>query len=104
MHSHTNAVGQTRFWTLIVFEKIIRRPINLGKKSYGFPSRKYFNPWVRWERPGSGFESSSGGVWKFWIFQEYDMLQTPFCEGFKKKHGILTHLGFFCIHFVCAGF
>ena len=24
-----------------------------------------FHPWVRWERPGSGFENSSGGgVWK----------------------------------------
>ena len=23
-----------------------------------------FHPWVRWEGPGSGFENSSGGVWK----------------------------------------
>ena len=38
-----------------------------------------FHPWVRWEGPGSGFESSSGagagaagGVWKSRIWHPWD--------------------------------
>ena len=31
-----------------------------------------FHPWVLWEAPGSGFESSSGGAWKSGILPRWD--------------------------------
>ena len=55
----------------------------LRRQQQGLPLQKstarvslaeVFHPWVRWEGPGSGFESSSGagGAWKSRIWPPWD--------------------------------
>ena len=36
-----------------------------------------FHPWVHWEGPGSGFESSSGGNWKSRIWPPWIEAERP---------------------------